>query len=87
MKKPLHPQCQCPRCGEVPAWAKPVDPPKLFESEYISICECCGCAMTFDEEMKLTFLPKDQTETLLSVPEVAENMKALYERWRRTKGS
>ena len=43
--------------------------------------------MTFDEEMKLTFLPKDQTETLLSVPEVAENMKALYERWRRTKGS
>ncbi len=87
MKKPLHPQCQCPRCGEVPAWAKPVDPPKLFESEYISICECCGCAMTFDAEMKLTFLPKDQTDILLSVPEVAENMKALYERWRRIKGN
>ncbi len=58
----------------------------LFDSEYISICECCGCAMTFDEEMKLTFLPKDLTETLLSVPELAEGVKALYERWRRTKG-
>ncbi len=87
MKKPLHPQCQCPRCGEVPAWAKPVVPPRLFNSESIEICQRCGCAMTFDAEMKLTFLPKDQTEILLSTPEVAESMKALDERWCRTNGS
>ena len=59
----------------------------LFNSESIEICQYCGCAMTFDEEMQLTFLPEDQTEILLSVPEVAENMKDLYERWRRTKGN